>query len=146
MRWRCAAGIFHRNAVFSRRTSALLHLPICSPESDGTSESQLGTKKQLTQAVSYIRNHPRFTPLWMWYYLAALVIGFFQRRPPDLARRGSIAPAKGAIEVGQITEPDIERDRADRAIDKPGIAQHTVCAREALVTHERGEGEPLVLE
>src|SRR5215472_6435413 len=29
MRWRCAAGIFQRNAVFSRRTSALLHLTIC---------------------------------------------------------------------------------------------------------------------
>jgi hypothetical protein len=64
MRWRCAAGIFHRSAVFSRRTSALLHLPICSLESDGTSESQLGTEKQLTQAVSHIYNHPRFTPLW----------------------------------------------------------------------------------
>ena len=31
MRWRCAAGIFHRSAVFSRRTSALLHLTICLP-------------------------------------------------------------------------------------------------------------------
>ena len=41
MRWRCAAGIFHRSAVFSRRTSALLHLGIRSPESDGPSESHL---------------------------------------------------------------------------------------------------------
>src|SRR5258706_1583946 len=31
MRWRCGADIFHRNAVFSRRTSALLHLTICFP-------------------------------------------------------------------------------------------------------------------
>src|ERR1700745_1139510 len=31
MRWRCAAGIFQRNAGFSRRTSALLHLTICFP-------------------------------------------------------------------------------------------------------------------
>src|SRR6516164_356509 len=31
MRWRCAAGIFQRNAVFNRRTSALLHLTICFP-------------------------------------------------------------------------------------------------------------------
>src|SRR5260370_27149614 len=31
MRWRCGADIFHRNAVFSRRTSVLLHLTICSP-------------------------------------------------------------------------------------------------------------------
>src|SRR6516164_1602513 len=31
MRWRCAAGIFQRSAVLSRRTSALLHLAICFP-------------------------------------------------------------------------------------------------------------------
>src|SRR5215469_11931102 len=31
MRWRCAAGIFYRNAVFSRRTSALLHFAISVP-------------------------------------------------------------------------------------------------------------------
>jgi hypothetical protein len=34
MRWRCSAGIFHRNAVFSRRIWLLLHLTICSLESD----------------------------------------------------------------------------------------------------------------
>src|SRR4249920_594691 len=52
MRWRCAAGIFHRSAVFSRRTSALLHLTICSSESDGSSESHLHAEKQPVQAVS----------------------------------------------------------------------------------------------
>src|SRR5258705_13533577 len=52
MRRRCAAGIFHRSAVFSRRTSALLHLTICSPESDGSSESHLNAEKQPVQAVS----------------------------------------------------------------------------------------------
>jgi hypothetical protein len=31
MRCRCAAGIFHRSAVFSCRTSALLLLTICLP-------------------------------------------------------------------------------------------------------------------
>ena len=53
MRWRCAAGIFHRSAVFSPRTSALLHLTIRSPESDGPSESH---KRgiQPVQAVSCI--------------------------------------------------------------------------------------------
>src|ERR1700730_8635046 len=34
MRWRCDAGSFHRSAVFSFRTSLLVHLTICSPESD----------------------------------------------------------------------------------------------------------------
>src|ERR1700741_103428 len=54
MRWRCAAGIFHRSAVFSRRTSALLHLTIRSPESDGPSESHLKRGIQPVQAVSCI--------------------------------------------------------------------------------------------
>src|ERR1700756_609961 len=59
MRWRCAAGIFHRSAVFSRRTSALLHLTIRSPESDGPSESHLKRGIQPVQAVScIIRTEP----------------------------------------------------------------------------------------
>src|SRR6266487_2513944 len=49
MRWRCAAGIFHRSAVFSRRTSALLHLTIWPPRIRWPSESQLGGGKQLPQ-------------------------------------------------------------------------------------------------
>src|SRR6516162_8016052 len=52
MRWRCAAGIFHRSAVFSRRTSALLHLTIRSPESDGSSESHLKRGIQPVQPAS----------------------------------------------------------------------------------------------
>jgi hypothetical protein len=43
MRWRCAAGIFHRSAVFSP-----------CPESDGESESHLGRGKQFAK---------QFTPL-----------------------------------------------------------------------------------
>jgi len=46
-------------------------------------------------------------------------------------------------------KPDIRRLKQwidDGAIGKPGIAQHAVRAREALVAHERGEGESLVLE
>src|SRR6202171_3397781 len=39
MRWRCAAGILHRSAVFNCRTWRLLHLTIGSPESDGHRES-----------------------------------------------------------------------------------------------------------
>src|ERR1700732_3745244 len=34
MRSRCDAGSFHRSAVFSCRTWLLVHLTICSPESD----------------------------------------------------------------------------------------------------------------
>src|SRR5262249_44613032 len=39
MRSRCAAGIFHRSAVFSCRICFLLHLTIRPPESDSQSES-----------------------------------------------------------------------------------------------------------
>src|SRR4249920_2317926 len=52
MRWRCAAGIFHRSAVLSRRTSALLHLTICFPESDGAANHTSGNK-----------NNQQFPPL-----------------------------------------------------------------------------------
>src|SRR5258708_19417103 len=39
MRSRCAAGIFHRSAVFSSRICFLVHLTIRLPESDSQSES-----------------------------------------------------------------------------------------------------------
>src|SRR5215467_728929 len=39
MRSRCAAGIFHRSAVFNCRICFLVHLTIRPPESDSQSES-----------------------------------------------------------------------------------------------------------
>src|SRR5882757_1115780 len=39
MRSRCDAGSFHRSAVFNFRIWLLVHLTICSPESDDHSES-----------------------------------------------------------------------------------------------------------
>ena len=70
MRWRCAAGIFHRSAVLSRRTSALLHLTICFPESDGAANHTSGNKnnQQFPPLTSKI---PRFKPLWRWYKIGA---------------------------------------------------------------------------
>src|ERR1700738_2548364 len=65
MRWRWMTGIFHRSAVFSRRTSALLHLTICCPESDGVSELHLGEEN----SPDYLS---RFKPLWRWYYCCVL--------------------------------------------------------------------------
>src|SRR5262245_47395416 len=70
MRWRCAAGIFHRSAVLSRRTSALLHLTICLP--------RIRWRKRITHRVRKIHpNRPatltyeksRFKPLWRGYYI-----------------------------------------------------------------------------
>src|ERR1700758_3265119 len=80
MRWRCEAGIFHRNAVFSRRTSALLHLTICSPESDGASESHLGEENS-SQAT-------RFKPLWRWYQIV-VIAGIGLQNPAE----GRLAPS-----------------------------------------------------
>src|SRR5262245_39705995 len=74
MRWRCAAGIFHRSAVFSRRTSALLHLTIWSSESDGASESRLGQEKQPAVPAAYLVKDPRFKPLWRWYEMMRVML------------------------------------------------------------------------
>src|ERR1700730_7107173 len=66
MRGRCAAGIFHPSAVLTRRTSALLHLTICFPESDGAANHTSGNKnnQQFPPLTSKIT---RFKPLWRWY-------------------------------------------------------------------------------
>src|SRR5271169_5640829 len=62
MRWRCAAGIFHRSAVLSRRTSALLHLTICFPESDGAANHTSGNKnnQQFPPLISKIPDSSRY--------------------------------------------------------------------------------------
>jgi len=52
MRSRCAGGIFQCRAVFSRRTSALLHLIICPPNQMVGSELMPGKKKILHQPHS----------------------------------------------------------------------------------------------
>src|SRR5258708_10346122 len=44
MRSRCAAGFFHRSAVFSCRICFLVHLTIRPPESDRQSESYRAIK------------------------------------------------------------------------------------------------------
>src|SRR4029077_19586785 len=70
MRWRCAAGIFHRSAVFSRRTSALLHLTICLPRIRWRKRITPRPRKTIRQAVyaAYLPRNSRFKPFWRWYY------------------------------------------------------------------------------
>src|SRR5271169_1914795 len=69
MRWRCAAGIFHRSAVFSRRTSALLHLTICFPRIRLRKRITPRPRKTIRQAVyaAYLPRNSRFKPFWRWY-------------------------------------------------------------------------------
>src|SRR5262245_2975103 len=57
MRWRCAAGIFHRSAVFSRRTSALLHLTICFPPNQmAQANHSLGTKNNSPSSLCRLKS------------------------------------------------------------------------------------------
>src|SRR5262244_2101002 len=57
MRWRGAAGIFHRSAVFSRRTSALLHLTICFPPNQMAQANQsLGTKNNSPSSLCRLKS------------------------------------------------------------------------------------------
>src|SRR4029077_13995898 len=69
MRWRCAAGIFHRSAVFSRRTSALLHLTICLPRIRWRKRITPRPRKTIRQAVyaAYLPRNSRFKPFWRGY-------------------------------------------------------------------------------
>src|SRR5215831_9206519 len=46
MRSRCAAGIFHRSAVFNCRICFLVHLTIRPPESDSQSESYCAPSRE----------------------------------------------------------------------------------------------------
>src|SRR5215831_14530476 len=68
MRSRCAGGNFQCRAVFSRRTSALLHLIICPPNQMVGSESCRARKKYCTN-----HTHPlspqksRFKRVWRRY-------------------------------------------------------------------------------
>src|SRR5271165_3373012 len=56
MRWRWAAGIFHRSAVLSRRTSALLHLTICCPRirPDGRANHTSAKKNKLAELAAVL--------------------------------------------------------------------------------------------
>src|SRR5215510_4527901 len=57
MRWRGAAGIFHRSAVFSRRTSALLHLTICFPPNQmAQANHTLGTKNNSPSSLCRLKS------------------------------------------------------------------------------------------
>src|SRR5262249_49612398 len=57
MRWRGAAGIFHRSAVFSRRTSALLHLTICFPPNQmAQANHSLGTKNNSPSSLCRLKS------------------------------------------------------------------------------------------
>src|SRR5215813_8744666 len=57
MRWRGAAGIFHRSAVFSRRTSAWLHLTICFPPNQmAQANHSLGTKNNSPSSLCRLKS------------------------------------------------------------------------------------------
>ena len=65
MRWRCAAGIFHRNAGELRLCCIWPSVP---PETDGHSESQLVARKQFPQLpAAQLPQTFRFKQLWSWY-------------------------------------------------------------------------------
>src|SRR5579872_1059307 len=59
----------------------------------------------------------------------------FLRLGPNLGRRAAVAPAKSAVEVGQIPKSDIECYRGDAPIDKPRIRQNPMGAHKSLAEH-----------
>src|SRR5215467_1622978 len=64
----------------------------------------------------------------------------------DIRRRNAIAAAEHAIEIRDIAEAAIIRDRADLLAIAARIAEHAVGAREALRQNVFGEGGAFHLE
>src|SRR5271166_3407687 len=68
IRWRCSGCRFQRNAVFKRRIWPLVHLTICSSESDGQSESHPNARMQFTPLFGALLPQTfRFNQLWKRY-------------------------------------------------------------------------------
>lgn len=80
--------------------------------------------------LSQMRRHRRL----------ALGTGDTRSGPPryraDVRRRRAIVPAEGAIEVGEIAEPDLKGNRADGAPAVARVGQQMMRARQALAEHE----------
>jgi hypothetical protein len=103
MRWRCAGGIFHRSAVSSLRTSALLHFTICFPRIRWRSESQCGEDengqpKRCRRAPS----KTRFKPFWRWYNLANMLARTGMRHKVVV-----ISACYSGIFIPRLANPDI---------------------------------------
>lgn len=58
------------------------------------------------------------------------------RHRADIRRRHAVMPAEGAVEVGQIAEPDFECDRTDGAAAVARVVQQMMRTRQALAEHE----------
>src|ERR1700740_2548807 len=119
MRWRCAGGIFHRSAVSSLRTSALLHFTICSPESDGAANHTPWKMKTISPSVAapYLPK-TRFKPLWRWYKILEfdrLIIAW--HRSSETSRRlddiPGVGPAPATALVASIADPNAFRSGRD---------------------------------
>src|ERR1700732_211972 len=68
IRWRCSGCPFQRYAVFKRRILSLVHLTICSSESDGQSESHPNARMQFTPLFGALLPQTfRFNQLWKRY-------------------------------------------------------------------------------
>jgi hypothetical protein len=61
-------------------------------------------------------------------------------------RRGAEAAAEGAVEVGEIAEPDGKGDGAHGPLGKTEVAEHPPRAHEPLAEHQRRERDPFTLE
>src|ERR1700730_4870351 len=99
MRWRCAAGIFQHNAVFTRRTSALLHLTICFPRIRWRKRTTAWGRKTVPHSSprsgAYLQK-PRFKPFWRWSPRRKLLDGNARNGAP-----AQHAPRKRGVRLRQ---------------------------------------------
>src|SRR5258708_1588629 len=68
------------------------------------------------------------------------------RLRPPVGRRDAIAAAEGAVEIGQIAEAGVQRERADAALGAARICEQPMGAHQPLLEHELGERGAVALE
>jgi hypothetical protein len=56
-------------------------------------------------------------------------------RASEIRGRRTIAAAEAALEMGQVVEPGRERDRGQRAVAEPWIAEQAMRASRCFITY-----------
>src|ERR1700738_4085521 len=106
IRWRCSGCPFQRNAVFKRRIWPLVHLTICSSESDGQSESHPNARMQFTPLFGALLPQTfRFNQLWKRYQV--FLIGVKSRN--EFQANGAINPCYNAVLIRNDKKQLLER-------------------------------------
>src|SRR5258708_27801970 len=112
MRSRCAAGIFHRSAVFSSRICFLVHLTIRPPESDSQSESYPAPSRDPEKRQKSLDSNSYGSGMIKDHHAAYITWDEFERNLKAIANNAtgmSSALTRGAAREGELLLPGLLR-------------------------------------